>query len=517
MKHKLIAIFLVVLLLTQFSVVVSANEMNLQLDQNEKSKVIASYRTGNKMFSFLHFDGQLPEANKLTLNVSEEKRQAAESMLPVWNQSPAEITILVDTSIPMARYHDDLMLFAKSLINNGPKNLTVSVVTVKNVAEIAAGIQDWQTLNTTLEGLTYDGWRSDLCGSVSKVLNHIGAENHDDGAMLNLVVFSRCVGYYNDDGVKDAGERSAAAGLAAKAIQDHPEVIVHSVCVENSNTVEMQTLAMGKGRQVMVADSVSAANAGAEITDYLNDTWVAKFAGYDIEHLSLDNLFIRYQTIEDGSFVLHSLPMGIIADLKSIEQEPAEPSSDVEDNSIAPVETAASEETAVTEGTASSEEPTEDPAGSPTGETLVVEGYAVSDDFTGNRSNKPLLWLGISLGIIVILGIVITIAVSSSKRKSTAVVMRVVVEFGSVMNLRDRYYLIKSLTIGSGKDCDIIIPGAAVSPKNTRIFLDKNNIYVEDMNSERGTLIGGMRIFSPNRLRSGDVITVGNTSIRFLF
>ena len=177
-------------------------------------------------------------------------------------------------------------------------------------------------------------------------------------------------------------------------------------------------------------------------------------------------------------------------------------------------ETTEPEETTVPEGSEG-----ENPDNDPSEETSDGENTGEADPNAGEPGGKGslFLWIGIALGAVIILGIVIAIVLSTKHRKSAAVVMRAVVEFGTVHNLRERYYLEKSLTIGSGKGCDIVIPGASVSPKNTRIYLDNNIVYVEDLNSERGTMIGGMRIYSPNRLRSGDVITVGNTSIRFLF
>lgn len=537
MKHKLIAALLALFLLIQLPAVVFANELSVQVVENEKSEVLTSYRTGNKIFSFIHFDGQVPDGSKLTLSVSEDKRQTGESLRSVWTQSPAEITLLVDTTVPMERHKDNLLLFAKNLMSKGPKDLTVSVVAVKDAKEVASGLRDWESLESVLNALAYEGWTSDLGGSVVKVLDRIGEENHENGAMLNLVVFSRSEGYYTDDESKNLGKRSSAADAASKAIQKHPETIVHSVCVDNLNTMELQALGKGKGCQTKAVSSVSAANAAMEITNYINDTWTAKFAGYDVEQLPLDNLSIRYQTVEDGSFLMHNLPVGVVADLKPAAQIPAEqPDTAVESPTPAegapaenPSEVPAEAEGADPAGETTEPEETTVPEGSegenpdndPSKETSDGENTGEADPNAGEPGGKGkgslFLWIGIALGTVIILGIVIAIVLSTKHRKSAAVVMRAVVEFGTVHNLRERYYLEKSLTIGSGKGCDIVIPGASVSPKNTRIYLDNNIVYVEDLNSERGTLIGGMRIYSPNRLRSGDVITVGNTSIRFLF
>lgn len=537
MKHKLIAALLALFLLIQLPAVVFANELSVQMVENEKSEVLTSYRTGNKIFSFIHFDGQVPDGSKLTLSVSEDKRQTGESLQSVWTQSPAEITLLVDTTVPMEQHKDNLLLFAKNLMSKGPKDLTVSVVTVKNAKEVASGLRDWESLERVLNELKFEGWVSDLCGSVVTVLDRIGQEDHDNGAMLNLVVFSKSKGYYNDDGAKNVAERNLAANGASRAIEKHPETIVHSVCVENMNTMEQQALAKGGGCQLKAGDSVFAANAAVEIADYINNAWTAKFTGYEIEQLPLDNLSIRYQTVENGSFMMHNLPVGVVADLKPAAQIPAEqPDTAVESTTPAEEapaenpsevpaesegadpagETTEPEETTVPEGS-EGENPDNDPSeGAPDGEN-TGEADPNAGEPGGKGKGSLFLWIGIALGAVIILGIVIAIVLSTKHRKSAAVVMRAVVEFGAVQNLRERYFLKKSLIIGSGRGCDIVIPGASVSPKNTRIYLDKNIVYVEDLNSQRGTLIGGMRIYSPNRLRSGDVITVGNTSIRFLF
>lgn len=42
-------------------------------------------------------------------------------------------------------------------------------------------------------------------------------------------------------------------------------------------------------------------------------------------------------------------------------------------------------------------------------------------------------------------------------------------------------------------------------------------IYVEDMNSASGTAIGGMKIQGLNRLRSGDVLSIGEVEFCLKF
>lgn len=73
------------------------------------------------------------------------------------------------------------------------------------------------------------------------------------------------------------------------------------------------------------------------------------------------------------------------------------------------------------------------------------------------------------------------------------------------------------LLIGSDKRCDIVLPEAGIAPQNTRIFVQDQMLYIEDLNTESSTLLSGMKIHAPNRLRSGDEITVGNVHMRFRF
>ena len=55
------------------------------------------------------------------------------------------------------------------------------------------------------------------------------------------------------------------------------------------------------------------------------------------------------------------------------------------------------------------------------------------------------------------------------------------------------------------------------APRHSRIFFREGYLYIEDLGTKNGTVLGGMRLYAPNRLRSGDEITVGETTLRFLF
>lgn len=95
--------------------------------------------------------------------------------------------------------------------------------------------------------------------------------------------------------------------------------------------------------------------------------------------------------------------------------------------------------------------------------------------------------------------------------------MRLEVYSGNCVNRPASVCLTDSLVIGSAPECDLVFRDADVSPKNSRVFIKDQMIYIEDMDSSWGTALGGMRIQGQNRLRSGDVISIGNVEFSFKF
>lgn len=79
------------------------------------------------------------------------------------------------------------------------------------------------------------------------------------------------------------------------------------------------------------------------------------------------------------------------------------------------------------------------------------------------------------------------------------------------------FYLGNQLLIGSAKSCDIVFSDSSVSGRSTRVFLKEQTVYIEDLNEHTNTSLCGMKIYAPNRLRSGDEIQIGNVCFRFLF
>jgi MFS family permease len=73
-----------------------------------------------------------------------------------------------------------------------------------------------------------------------------------------------------------------------------------------------------------------------------------------------------------------------------------------------------------------------------------------------------------------------------------------------------------AITIGRAESCDIGLFGdPTVERTHARILLQNNRYLVADENTPGGTYLNGQRIGEPAPLRSGDVIRVGNCTLRF--
>ena len=81
---------------------------------------------------------------------------------------------------------------------------------------------------------------------------------------------------------------------------------------------------------------------------------------------------------------------------------------------------------------------------------------------------------------------------------------------------RERYPLIKGrITIGRSRDSDIFLPDQWLSRQHAEIRQKNDGYYVSDLGSKNGTLLNGGRIHEEQRLRAGDIITLGEHILTF--
>jgi hypothetical protein len=70
-------------------------------------------------------------------------------------------------------------------------------------------------------------------------------------------------------------------------------------------------------------------------------------------------------------------------------------------------------------------------------------------------------------------------------------------------------------TIGRADGSDIPIDDPFASSVHARVFPRRNFMYIEDMGSTNGTFHNGRRLRSAERLKTGDVVRIGETEYRY--
>jgi pSer/pThr/pTyr-binding forkhead associated (FHA) protein len=70
-----------------------------------------------------------------------------------------------------------------------------------------------------------------------------------------------------------------------------------------------------------------------------------------------------------------------------------------------------------------------------------------------------------------------------------------------------------SLVIGRSSASDLILADPFLSRCHTRLYLNGNALFVEDLGSRNGTLLNGSQVTEPTEVKAGDVVKLSNSSI----
>lgn len=73
------------------------------------------------------------------------------------------------------------------------------------------------------------------------------------------------------------------------------------------------------------------------------------------------------------------------------------------------------------------------------------------------------------------------------------------------------------IIVGRSPGSDIVIAASYVSGRHAQFKLMGQNLFVEDLGSTNGTIVNGNRISAPAALKSNDIVSVGDVSIRVRF
>ena len=164
--------------------------------------------------------------------------------------------------------------------------------------------------------------------------------------------------------------------------------------------------------------------------------------------------------------------------------------------------------------------------------SLKVEtegGRILEDEFdervkigeTAFKWSELLFWIGVVLGGLFGLWLLLKLISLLGSRGGAAPVEdtgsgykgKLLVTAGP--NAGVEYYLTEeSTTIGSVTGNSIVLPAAGVSKRHAGIKIDEMRFELTDFGSTNGTLVNGSKI-SKQFLRDGDIITIGETDLKF--
>jgi pSer/pThr/pTyr-binding forkhead associated (FHA) protein len=83
-------------------------------------------------------------------------------------------------------------------------------------------------------------------------------------------------------------------------------------------------------------------------------------------------------------------------------------------------------------------------------------------------------------------------------------------------NIEESYSLDSSITIGRSSKNDIVIKDPFISKRHVSIEKERNEFFIEDLNSANGTFVNEEELLNPIRLENGDNIKIGQASFLFV-
>lgn len=301
--------------------------------------------------------------------------------------------------------------------------------------------------------------------------------------------------------------------MAAEAIANTPEISLHTVSFSEWDATIMGAVSTGSGLDVSAYSVQGAKSAAQQIAEYTDSLFLTQIPfSWDFDS---DRMDLQLLISDPASMDMSLAPINSVANIDRIEDM---------DLSKTPEITIIEEEPEA-EGDESDEDSEEIEDEEET-EEVVEEPEDKKEDSKEKEktgiSNKLLIPI-CAVAALLLAVIVFMIVRASRSRKKTGVndgnagiTMRLEVISGNVKNSNANFILRDQIIIGSSSSCDLVFKETDIAPKNSRIFMQDQLIFIENINEkENNTCIGGMKIYAPNRLRSGDEISIG--SVRFIF
>ena len=419
--------------------------------------------------------------------------------------TPVSYLLLVDRSNSMGGLSWNVTSFAKRLIREDAHFSLATFGVDFQLVDTGGGTGD--ELLTALGGISYDEGGTDLPTAVVAAMDHLEALDRSPGELVNLVILT--------DGVTEEVEDGEALEMARYRVAEDSSVLVHTVGLATGREVSQEALnalaSLRTGVHTVVGSGgVSADAAARAVVQDVGGLWTAAFpvTSQGERFFSDASLCLFPAGAKEPSLRLAIPDAPLLAGGEGTappDQEAPEPTSGGETpaqtDGLAPTETAP--ETAA---------PPESDGGSGVG------GVAPA----GDADRLDPVWIAGGTGLAVAVLAAVLLLVRRCRRTDPgedvppgAIRLHLEVLEGRCDQDGQELYLNGTLTIGRDKRCDLRFRERTLPPQAGLICLRDGFLFLEALDPRCETLLEGMRLYRPSRLRSGDVISMG--PVRFLF
>ncbi len=511
---------------------------------------------------FVYFDMQGEDVDSLQVGLKQGDKmpdsKSFVSLVPFAESDlPVHYYILLDRSGTMPQYSDEVEEFVEELLANTNVDACATLASFGDAyeREIYAAV-DKDAVLKKLEAIEYDEMITNLYKGVDDALEDIGKfQQRNRGELVQLILVT--------DGVPDGTYEEPTFEQVKLRLERSPEVIFHTYQVGNA---EEDPLEMGNGLHLGGSPKEDA----QAIIDYAEEKHVAVFEPSTVPAEGRHAMqFIFKQSgamLPSGSLEYMPVLGHAGAPDMTVTSEPeSTPESDPESSTASDPECSSesepesgtestpesipegsmpesSEETSLPEGSDES-----NPEGTDDTESSEVPGD--EDDKKGSFDLIAFLsgiddttWLIIDIVTVVMVLLIVALVVllivraCRKKRRNAAPVpvamagttmgamgvpvayaLQLEVLSGRCKRVRKSLVVTDELYIGRDMNGGIVWDEPDMAEKNTRLFVQDGELYIEDLDSPQGTALGGMRIFAPNRLRSGEIISIGMVQFKLHF
>lgn len=499
----------------------SAVSVHAAPEDNQVVKAVSGYCLGDEFYTFIQLeDGYAADSFKVNLKSDAVSAAGEQSLVPITSTSATvRYVFMIDLTGSMRKYAEEVNEFVDSLMETETLESFYTVAAFGEHFEIVSeNLTDKNAVKKVLNELKYTEQLTDPYTGVASALTYLDGYSRKSGDLIHLVMIT--------DGDPDLGiedeeksqvEERTLAESAALKIESTPEVIVSTICTEQWDECAIQALSAGSGIHYIIDDNQDARAAGEKMANYVDSLYRVNFRLSEVPNVERFSVQLWLKGNDLMSISLEGVP-----NLKLFSNNTQEDPDSENGEGLGRLDI----------GDIVGDEDTKEPEGE------AVNGMEDSEIDTGSEPqeakqeiDKNLIIIGGVCVFIIIVGICAIILVRKRNSRKTGpqpkakkeagatggIMMKLEIYSGNCVSRSTSISLTDSLVIGSAPECDLVFNDPDVSPKNSRIFIKNQMLYIEDLNSSSGTALGGMRIQSQNRLRSGDVISIGNVEFCFKF